>query len=360
MSAARATIPLSQPSCRATRLNKGNSEKETWHLDFDLSECGLDYVPGDSFGLYPANDPELVNAVIAALHVPADYPVAGRTLRDVLSDQVSLAPAPDALFQLFSYVTGGDRKLKARALASGEDPDGDAATLDVLAALEKFPGIRPDPEAFVEALDPLQPRVYSISSSFKAHPGRISLTVDTVRYDIDGRTRLGVASTFLAGRIDPGAPLKVYVQKAHGFALPADPDNADHHGRTGHRRRAVPRLPARADGDQGARPQLAVLRPSAQRLRLLLRRRTERHEGDGIAHAALARLVARRRPEILCAGPHARSRPRSVVLDVRRRAFLCLRRCQAHGQGRRARAGRYRCRAWRRVRPTRRSHSSPI
>jgi len=206
-----------------TRLNKGNSEKETWHLDFDLTESGLDYVPGDSFGLYPANDPALVEAVIAALHAPADYPVAGRTLRDVLTDQVSLSPAPDALFQLFSYVTGGERKLKARALASGEDPDGDAATLDVLAALEKFPGIRLDPEAFVEALDPLQPRVYSISSSFKAHPGRISLTVDSVRYDIGGRTRLGVASTFLAGRIDPGARLKVYVQKAHGFALPADP-----------------------------------------------------------------------------------------------------------------------------------------
>ena len=49
------------------RLNKGGSEKETWHLDFDLTECGLDYVPGDSFGLYPANDPALVDAVIAAL-----------------------------------------------------------------------------------------------------------------------------------------------------------------------------------------------------------------------------------------------------------------------------------------------------
>ena len=205
------------------RLNKGKSEKETWHLDFDLNECGLDYVPGDSFGLYPTNDAALVEAVIGALHTTPDHPVSGRTLREVLTDQVSLAPAPDALFQLFSYITGGEKKLKARALASGEDPDGDAATLDVLAALEKFPGIRPDPEAFIEALDPLQPRVYSISSSFKSHPGRISLTVDTVRYDIGGRTRLGVASTFLANRIDPGARVKVYVQKAHGFALPADP-----------------------------------------------------------------------------------------------------------------------------------------
>ena len=56
-----------------------------------------------------------------------------------------------------------------------------AAALDVLAAIEKFPGIRPDPEAFIEALDPLAPRLYSIASSPKVHKGRVSLTVDTVR-----------------------------------------------------------------------------------------------------------------------------------------------------------------------------------
>ncbi len=66
-------------------------------------------------------------------------------LRDVLTDSVSLGVAPDMLFQLISYITGGERRQKAKALGSGGDPDGDAATLDVLAALEKFPGIRPDP-----------------------------------------------------------------------------------------------------------------------------------------------------------------------------------------------------------------------
>jgi sulfite reductase (NADPH) flavoprotein alpha-component len=59
------------------------------------------------------------------------------------------------LFELISYLTGGERRQKAKRLAAGEDPDGDATTLDVLAALHKFPGIRPDPEAFIEALDPL-------------------------------------------------------------------------------------------------------------------------------------------------------------------------------------------------------------
>ena len=206
-----------------TRLNKPGSQKETWHLEFDLAPSGLDYIVGDSFGLYPTNDPALVDAVIKALAAPPDFPIGGRTLREVLLDGVSLSPAPDMLFQLISYITGGDRRKKARALSTGENPDGDAETLDVLAALEKFPGIRPDPEAFIEALDPLQPRLYSISSSPKANPGRIALTVDSVRYDINNRRRLGVASTFLADRIAPGEVLRVYVQKAEGFRLPENP-----------------------------------------------------------------------------------------------------------------------------------------
>jgi sulfite reductase (NADPH) flavoprotein alpha-component len=215
--------PVNATVVTRVRLNKPGSEKETWHVEFDLTESGLEYVVGDSFGIMPVNDPALVDAVIGALDAPADFPIGGRTLREVLTDGVSLSPAPDMLFQLYSYVTGGERRQKAKALSAGEDPDGDAPTLDVLAAIEKFRGVRPDPEAFIEALDPLQPRLYSISSSLKAHPGRVSLTVDTVRYQIAKRQRLGVASTFLAERVRPGETVKVYVQKAHNFGLPADP-----------------------------------------------------------------------------------------------------------------------------------------
>src|ERR1700753_261080 len=204
-------------------LNKGASEKETWHIDFDLSGCGLDYVVGDSFGIFAKNDLGNVDQIIALLGASHTTEVNGKTLRDVLISDVSLAPAPDTLFELLSFITGGAQREKARALAQGEDPDGDAATLDVMAALQKFSGVRPHPEAFVEALEPLQPRLYSISSSHNATPGKLSLTVDCVRYVIGKRKRLGLASTFLAERIQPGDELKVYVQKAHGFALPEDP-----------------------------------------------------------------------------------------------------------------------------------------
>ena len=207
-------------------LNKPGSEKETWHVEFDLSSSGLQYTVGDAFGLYPTNDPALVDAVLRALDAPPDFPIGRETLRDVLLTGVSLSPAPDMLFQLYSYITGGERRKKARALSVGEDPDGDAATLDVLAAIEKFPGIRPDPEAFVEALDPLQPRLYSISSSPKLAPGRVALTVDAVRYVVGPRRRFGVCSTCLAERLTLGLPAKVYVQKAQAFELPADPNVA--------------------------------------------------------------------------------------------------------------------------------------
>ena len=161
--------------------------------------------------------------VIAALGADPRRDVGGKSLREAMIADVSLGAAPDNLFQLFSYVLGGERRAKARALASGEDPDGDAATLDVLSALRKFEGARPDPEAVLEALDPLAPRLYSISSSPKATPGRVSLTVDTVRYPVGPRDRLGVASTFLGERVAPGEIVRAYVQKAHGFRLPDNP-----------------------------------------------------------------------------------------------------------------------------------------
>jgi sulfite reductase (NADPH) flavoprotein alpha-component len=206
----------------ATRLNVKGSEKDTRHVVFDIAGSGLSYTPGDSFGIYPRNDPALADAVLAALGVPEAFPIGSTSIRAALIEDCSLGLAPDMLFELMSYLVGGERREKAKALAKGEDPDGDAATLDVLAVLEKLGPIHPDPEAFVECLEPLQPRLYSIASSPLVTPQQIHLTVDAVRYHIAGRRRLGAASTFLADRVKPGIAVKAYIQKAHGFALPND------------------------------------------------------------------------------------------------------------------------------------------
>ena len=315
---------------------------------------------GDSFGVYPTNDPALVDAVIKAIDAPADFPIAGKTLRQMLTEEMSLGTAPDMLFELISYMVGGERKTKAKALAQGEDPDGDAATLDVLAAVEKFPGIRPDPEAFVECLDALQPRLYSISSSPKVDPHRLSLTVDHVRYEVDGRTRLGVASTFLSHAIAPGTPLKVYVQRAHNFALPADPATpiimvGPGTGVAPFRAFLHERMVTQAPGD-------AWLFFGHQRRACDFFYEDEfsgLQERQVLTRLSL-RLVARHRhAQDLRAGPHARGSRRAVDLAAARRAFLCLRRRPAHGGRRREDAGHDRRHARRPGRAQRQGASSP-
>ena len=221
--------PVTATFLGAPVLSKGGSEKETRHVELDISDCRLDYRVGDSLGVFASNPPELVEAVIACLGATADAEVGdgnghSRALGDALLNERSLGPAPDALFELLAAETQDSFvKAKLRRMAEGDDPDGDLDSLDVLAALEKFPSLKPPPKAFVEALEPLQPRLYSIASSPKATPGGLHLTVDTVRYRIGDRQRHGVASTFLADRIRPGERLPVYIQRSHGFTLPADP-----------------------------------------------------------------------------------------------------------------------------------------
>ena len=156
-------------------------------------------------------------------------------MREALTDGVSLSPAPDMLFQLISYLTGGERRKKAQALANGQDPDGDAATLDVLAALQKFSGIRPDPEAFIEALDvAAAARLFDlVVAQMQSRPrlahGRCGALrgreahASWRRIDLPGRPRS-------ARRQDQGL-----CAEGAAFRAARRPERADHHDRPRHR-----------------------------------------------------------------------------------------------------------------------------
>jgi len=70
----------------------------------------------------------------------------------------------------------------------------------------------------------MPPRLYSIASSPKAHPGEVHLTVAAVRYDGHGKERKGVASTFLTDEAPVGDKVQVYVHSNKNFRLPASDD----------------------------------------------------------------------------------------------------------------------------------------
>src|SRR6201993_5519429 len=57
------------------RLSGPESEKDTRHFELDLTGWGLSFEVGDSVGVYPTNDPELVDEIIRALGATGDEKV---------------------------------------------------------------------------------------------------------------------------------------------------------------------------------------------------------------------------------------------------------------------------------------------
>lgn len=204
-------------------LNKEGSQKETVHIDFDLSAAGIDYVAGDSMGIFAENSPALVDHILERLELDPEQEIDGKHLKDILREDKCLGEAPDELFEaLAPLATDAEDKKHLSEMAEGEDPHGDLETLDVLGVFEKFPALMITAEQLLASLEVLQPRLYSISSSPKTKQGHLSLTVDVVRYAVKDRNRHGVASTYFVDHLSKGDKIRAYIQKAHDFALPED------------------------------------------------------------------------------------------------------------------------------------------
>ena len=208
-------------------LNKAGSEKEVRHYEISLNGSGLNYDAGDALGVVPVNCPELVDEVIAALKTKPDESVKigdnVMSLHEALTRHLDITKPSQ---EFFTTVANAAPAKELSALLAQEKREEmrkwlyGRGVIDLLHLLAE-----PMPAAdFVKLLKRLTPRLYSISSSPKAHPGEVHLTVSAVRYEAHGRARKGVASTFLADRVGDADVVKVYVQPSHGFKPPANSD----------------------------------------------------------------------------------------------------------------------------------------
>jgi sulfite reductase (NADPH) flavoprotein alpha-component len=208
-------------------LNHPGSAKEVYHHEISLEGSGLAYEPGDALGVMPKNCPALVNALLAALQCSGDEPVkTGETtqpLREALAGCYEITKPPAEVLTAVARAAPDCELAALLAPARADDLKKwlwGRDLLDVLALL-KTPFTHGE---LLPLLRKLAPRLYSISSSPRAHPGQVHLTVAAVRYDAHARGRKGVASTFLADRAGADATMGVFVQPSHGFKLPAGGD----------------------------------------------------------------------------------------------------------------------------------------
>lgn len=205
-------------------LNGQGSNKETIHLELSLENSGIAFEPGDCLAIIPINNQNLVNSLISELGFEANTKV------DVDGIAVTLE---EALLKTFE-ITLLTKPLMKKIAEYTENKDFHALienqeTLkqfingrDLLDVVDQFGPFKWDAQHFINCLRKIPARLYSISSSLLAYPEEAHVTIGVVRYEVDGRERLGVCSTYVADQLEVGDQVQVYVQKNPNFKLPDD------------------------------------------------------------------------------------------------------------------------------------------
>jgi sulfite reductase (NADPH) flavoprotein alpha-component len=191
----------------AVNLNDRGSAKKTYHVEIAAED--VDYQPGDSLGIVPSNPATVVEAIIALTGVDACKRVLHRseelTISDLLTKKVNIIYLPERVVRKYA------------ALVHQDIPETKIGLLDLL---KIYPVKNAD--QFLEVigfLEPIAPRLYSISSSPRAHAGELHLTVARDTFAINGETKFGLCSDNLSQLVS-GDMLEFYIHRNAQFKLP--------------------------------------------------------------------------------------------------------------------------------------------
>ncbi|MEM1341041.1 MAG: sulfite reductase subunit alpha [Pseudomonadota bacterium] len=205
-------------------LSGPKSAKEIRHMAFDLGDSGLSYEAGDALGVMPVNAPDLVDGFLKRLDVAADAAVAGHDvpIGEALSKALEIRTPSRELLRGIEAIAGHDELTHVMSNGDKEALEAFLWGKDTLDILNLNADIKLDPDQLVSWLKPLQHRAYSISSSPKAHPGEVHLTVAAVRWMYENRPHIGVCSTFLADHVPEGVSAGIFMSPNKSFRVPED------------------------------------------------------------------------------------------------------------------------------------------
>ncbi len=210
-------------------LNGRGSNKETRHLELSLEGSGLTYEPGDALGIFPENDPELVNMLLAELKWDPNATVTvdqgeNLSLKEALTSYYEITVLTKKFIQQAAELIANEKLRELVAQENADQLKAYIAGRDLIDFVQDFGPIAVAPQDFVSILRKIPPRLYSIASSFAANPDEVHLTIGAVRYNTHGRDRKGVCSVLCAERLQPGDTLPVFIQPNKNFKLPENPE----------------------------------------------------------------------------------------------------------------------------------------
>ncbi|MBU9835072.1 MULTISPECIES: NADPH-dependent assimilatory sulfite reductase flavoprotein subunit [Rahnella] len=217
--------PLTATLSVNQKITGRDSDKDVRHLEIDLGDSGLRYQPGDALGIWFENDPQLVQEIVELLWLKGDEIVEVNDkklpLSQALQHHIELTQNTTPIIEKYAALCR-DEHLTG-LLADKPALQQYAQTVPFADMVRRAP-TELDAQQLVDLLRPLTPRLYSIASSQAETETEVHITVGVVRYEIDGRSRSGGASGFLADRLEEDGEVKVFIEHNDNFRLPADPE----------------------------------------------------------------------------------------------------------------------------------------
>jgi sulfite reductase (NADPH) flavoprotein alpha-component len=192
-------------------LNARGSKKTTYHIEIAAED--IEYVTGDSIGIVPENQPQVVEEIIAWANLDRNKTITWKnetaTIEELLTRKIGLSFLLEKAVKQFTAITG-------KEITTGR--------VDLVDLLRQHPINDTQFEELLGSLNPIAPRIYNIASSPATHDGEVHIIVAQDAFTANERQRYGLCTLFLEDKKE-GDTIRFFVQTNKRFRLPdADKD----------------------------------------------------------------------------------------------------------------------------------------
>jgi sulfite reductase (NADPH) flavoprotein alpha-component len=190
-------------------MNDRGSNKETHHIEIGADD--IEYLPGDSLGVIPENPLTVVEPIIELLGIDREQRFTYRneelSALDLLKKKLNIFYLPERVVSKYA------------SLVKQDIPATRIGLLELLRIYPLNSGTRF--QDLIGILEPIAPRLYSISSSPDAHSGEVHITVARDKFHVNEEWKCGLCSDFLS-QLSVDSTIEFYIHKNNQFRLPAD------------------------------------------------------------------------------------------------------------------------------------------
>ena len=190
-------------------LNDRGSNKETHHIEIGADD--IEYLPGDSLGVIPENPIHVVEPIVELLGIQKSQTFSFKngevTALELLRSKLNVFYLPERVVGKYAELVGQDIPSTRIGLL-------DLLRIYPLKNKGQF-------EELINILEPISPRLYSISSSPEAHAGEVHITVGRDKFHVNDELKCGLCSDFLS-QLPMDSGVEFYIHKNNQFRLPAN------------------------------------------------------------------------------------------------------------------------------------------